>query len=166
MKLLFIWWLSSVWKTATNTIRTTLNLAEKKTLWILLKRQKLGSNQSTFATFSDKKLTNFQSSLQRVWNYLSHEYCQVDDKTTQTSSERFWTWPKPASSLVCRCVRRYTGIYHLNVTDGWPATSKTSSYSAPSLFCYRRIKMRISKILYLFIRCKWFWLSLFFNKWI
>ena len=67
---------------------------QKKFLWFLLKRQKPGSNQSNIATFYDKKLTNFQSSLQRVWNYLSHEYCQVDGKTTQTPSERLWTWPK------------------------------------------------------------------------
>ena len=135
MKLPFTWSLSSVWQTATNTIRTTLNLAEKpkkvfvvfaetsktfhmiivkcvancykhhqndfeldwkieKTNVFLLKRQKLGSNQSTFVTFSDKKLTNFQSSLQRVWNYLSHDDCEVDGKTTQTPSERYWIWLK------------------------------------------------------------------------
>ena len=38
----------------------------KKNNVFLPKRQKLGSNQSTFVTFSDKKLTNFQSSLLRV----------------------------------------------------------------------------------------------------
>ena len=94
MKLPFTWILSSWWQNNTNTIRTTLNLTEqsKQNNVFLLKRQKLGSNQSTFVTFSDKKLTNFQSSLQRVWNYLSHEYCQVDGKTTQTPSQRLWTW--------------------------------------------------------------------------
>ena len=101
MKLPFTWSLSSVWQTATNTIRTTLNLTEqsKKNNVFLLKRQKLGSNQSTFVTFSDKKLTNFQSSLQRVWNYLSHDHCQVCGKLLQTPSKRFWTWPKHQKSF-------------------------------------------------------------------
>ena len=76
---------------------------QKKFLWFLLKRQKPGSNQSNIATFSDKKLTNFQSSLQTVWNYLSHEYCQVDGKTTQTPSERFWTWPKNEKKIMFFC---------------------------------------------------------------
>ena len=94
MKLPFTWILSSWWQNNTNTIRTILNMTkkQKKNNVFLLQRQKLGSNQSTFVTFSDKKLTNFQSSLQRVWNYLSHEYCQVDGKTTQTPSQRLWTW--------------------------------------------------------------------------
>ena len=38
----------------------------KKISCFLPKRQKLRSNQNTIVTFSDKKLTNFQSSLQRV----------------------------------------------------------------------------------------------------
>ena len=101
MKLPFTWSLSSVWQTATNTIKTILNLAEtpKKILWIFLKRQKPGSNQNNIARFSDKKLTNFQSSLQTVWNYLSHEYCQVDGKTTQTPSEPYWTWLKNRNKI-------------------------------------------------------------------
>ena len=105
MKLPFTWILSSWWQNNTNTIRTTLNLTEqsKKNNVFLLKRQKLGSNQSTFVTFSDKKLTNFQSSLQRVWNYLSHEYCQVDGKTTQTPSERLWIRLKNEKKLMFFC---------------------------------------------------------------
>ena len=105
MKLPFTWISSSRWQNNTNTIRTTLNLTEKskKKNVFLLKRQKLGSNQSNIATFSDKKLTNFQSSLQRVWNYLSHEYRQVDGKTTQTPSERLWTWPKNKKILLFFC---------------------------------------------------------------
>ena len=91
MKLPFTWILLSWWQNNTNTIRTILNMTEKrkKNNVFLLKRQKLGSNQSNIVTFSDKKLTNFQSSLQRIWNYLAHEYCQVDGKTTQTPSERY-----------------------------------------------------------------------------
>ena len=50
-----------MWQTATNTITTTLNLAEKskKNNVFLLKRQKPGSNQNNTASFSDKKLTIF-----------------------------------------------------------------------------------------------------------
>ena len=66
---------------------------EKKAVF-LPKRQKLGSKQSANVTFSDKNSTNFQSSLQRIWNFLSHDHCQVDGKTTQTPSKRLWTWPK------------------------------------------------------------------------
>ena len=190
MKLPFTWSLSSVWQTATNTIRTTLNLAKKKKSFcafcsnvknqgpikvllrrfptknsptfnrhckeyeisfhmnivklmakqhkhhqndfeldwkieknnvFLLKRQKLGSNQSTFVTFSDKKLTNFQSSLQRVWNYLSHEYCQVDGKTTQTPSERFWTWPKNEKKIMFFLIKRQKlGSNQSNITTFFP----------------------------------------------
>ena len=76
---------------------------QKKFLWFLLKRQKPGSNQSNIATFSDKKLTNFQSSLLRVWTYLSHEYCQVDGKTTQTPSERYWTWLNNRKKIMFFC---------------------------------------------------------------
>ena len=103
MKLPFTWILSSWWQNNTNTIRTILNVTEKskKNKFFLLKRQKPGSNQSTFVTFSDKKLTNFQSSLQRTWNYLSHDHCHVDGKTTQTPSERLWTWLKNRKKYCC-----------------------------------------------------------------
>ena len=105
MKLPFTWSLSSWWQNNTNTIRTILNMTNKskKNNVFLLKRQKLGSNQSNILTFSDKKLTNFQSSLLRIWNYLSHEYCQVDGKTTQTPSERYWTWPKNEKKIMFFC---------------------------------------------------------------
>ena len=105
MKLPFTWILSSWWQNNANTIRTILNLTEKskKNNVFLLKRQKLGSNQSNIVTFSDKKLTNFQSSLQRVWNYLSHEYCQGDGKTTQTPSERLWTWLNNRKKIMFFC---------------------------------------------------------------
>ena len=43
-----------------------LDRKSKKTNVFLPKRQKLVSNKSTIVTLSDKKLTNFQSSLQRV----------------------------------------------------------------------------------------------------
>ena len=108
MKLPFTWILSSWWQNNTNTIRTTLNMTkkQKKNNVFLLKRQKLGSNQSTFVTFSDKKLTNFQSSLQRVWNYLSHDHCQVCGKLLQTPSERLWTWPKNQKKFLWFLLKR------------------------------------------------------------
>ena len=58
MKLPFTWSLSSWWQNSTNTIRTILNLTEKrkKNNVFLLKRQKLGSNQSNNTTFSPTKL--------------------------------------------------------------------------------------------------------------
>ena len=62
-----------------------------------------------------------------------HKHYQNDFELDQSRQVR----------LLCRCVRRCTGIYHLNVTDGGPATSKTSSYSAPSLFHNRRINFYV-----------------------
>ena len=108
MKLPFTWSLSSVWQTATNTIRTTLNLTEKSknTNAFLVKRQKPGSNQSTFATFSLTILPLFYNSDQTVWNYLSHEYCQVCGKRLQTPSERLWTWPKNQKKFLWFLLKR------------------------------------------------------------
>ena len=108
MKLPFTWILSSWWQNNTNTIRTTLNMTEKrkKNYVCLLKRQKLGSNQSTFATFSPTILPLLQYSLQRVWNYLSHDHCQVCGKLLQTPSERLWTWPKNQKKFLWFLLKR------------------------------------------------------------
>ena len=108
MKLPFTWSLSSAWQTATNTIRTTLNMTEKrkKNYVCLLKRQKLGSIQSTFATFSLTILPLLQYSLQTVWNYLSHDHCQVCGKLLQTPSERLWTWPKNQNKFLWFLLKR------------------------------------------------------------
>ena len=63
MKLPFTWSLSSWWQNNTNTIRTILNTTEKrkKINVFLLKRQKLGSNQSNITTFSPRNYHYFNT---------------------------------------------------------------------------------------------------------
>ena len=57
-----------------------------------------------------------------------------DSESSQTNNSKISIYSFPTRhSAMCHWERHLKGFPHLSVVDGWPATPKASSCSAPSL---------------------------------